>query len=248
MDQYIIFGGGSFLGCIFDLIHAQNGQVAKIYQNIPEVLKHRELSIRDRVSLLGYDVEIYDSLDSFEPADGYKYVLGFPTVQKYKLLDKLKGKFGITLTSLIHPTAYIGSNVHIGEGVTLLPNVIIDTNAYLDDFCVVNKAAVIGHEAKIGKYSLIAPSATIAGSSTIGDKCFIGMNSCILDGKMIGDWTIIGAGSVVTKDIEEGVVALGAPAKIIKNNDEINFEKYLAKKEYHITDNSDVSMGLSYHS
>ncbi len=51
----------------------------------------------------------------------------------------------------------------------------------------------------------------------IGNSCWIGMNSIILPGVHLGDMTIVGAGSVVTKSFPEGnIVIAGNPAKIIK--------------------------------
>lgn len=52
----------------------------------------------------------------------------------------------------------------------------------------------------------------------IGKKCFIGANAIIMPGVIIGDSVIIGAGSVVTKDVSNGCMVAGNPAKIIKNN------------------------------
>lgn len=51
----------------------------------------------------------------------------------------------------------------------------------------------------------------------IGNKCWIGMNSIVLPGVLLGDNTVVGAGSVVTKSFPQGnVVIAGNPAKIIK--------------------------------
>lgn len=52
----------------------------------------------------------------------------------------------------------------------------------------------------------------------IGDKCWIGMNAVILPGVVLGENTIVGAGSIVTKSFQEGhCVVAGNPAKIIKH-------------------------------
>lgn len=58
----------------------------------------------------------------------------------------------------------------------------------------------------------------------IGKNCFIGMNSIILPGLEIEDQSIVGAGSVVTKDVPPNTVVAGNPAKIIKQN--IKLDKY----------------------
>ena len=53
---------------------------------------------------------------------------------------------------------------------------------------------------------------------TIGSGCFIGSRATILRGVTIGDNVIIGAGSIVTKDLPDNVFAAGMPAKIISSN------------------------------
>ena len=50
----------------------------------------------------------------------------------------------------------------------------------------------------------------------IGDNVWIGMNSCILPGVEIGNNSIIGSGSVVTKNIPENEIWVGNPAKFIR--------------------------------
>lgn len=68
-------------------------------------------------------------------------------------------------------------------------------------------------------------------STFIGKNCFIGMNSVILSGIRIGDNVIIGAGSILTKDVPNNCIVAGNPAKIIKND--IMTKKYgvLIKKD-----------------
>jgi acetyltransferase-like isoleucine patch superfamily enzyme len=50
----------------------------------------------------------------------------------------------------------------------------------------------------------------------IGRKCFIGARSIILKGVRIGDGAVVGAGSVVTRDVADGVIVAGNPASIIR--------------------------------
>lgn len=58
----------------------------------------------------------------------------------------------------------------------------------------------------------------------IGKRCFIGANSIVMCGITIGDEVIVGAGSVVTKDVPSGCIVAGNPARIIREN--IHTTKY----------------------
>lgn len=54
--------------------------------------------------------------------------------------------------------------------------------------------------------------------TVIGDNCFIGTRSIIMPGITIGNQVIVGAGSVVTKDVPNNCIVAGNPAKIIRQN------------------------------
>ena len=61
---------------------------------------------------------------------------------------------------------------------------------------------------------------------TIGNNVWIGAHVCVLPGVTIGDNTVIGAGSIVTKNIPANVLAAGNPCKVIRNITEEDKLKY----------------------
>jgi acetyltransferase-like isoleucine patch superfamily enzyme len=69
---------------------------------------------------------------------------------------------------------------------------------------------------QIGDFSTIQPSAVIAGGCKLGSCVTIGIGAKLINNVTIGDDTIIGAGSVVTKNIPSGVVAFGNPCRVIR--------------------------------
>jgi acetyltransferase-like isoleucine patch superfamily enzyme len=60
------------------------------------------------------------------------------------------------------------------------------------------------------------------GDIIIEDEVWLGVGVTVLDGVKIGKGAVVGAGSVVTKDIPEGAIAFGVPARVIKMRGEIN--------------------------
>ena len=88
------------------------------------------------------------------------------------------------------------AKISIGKGTYIAPNVGLITANH--DFNNLN----IWSEAK---------------PITIGEKCWIGMNTVVLPGVILGNHTIVGAGSVVTKSFSEGnCIIAGNPAKLIR--------------------------------
>lgn len=68
----------------------------------------------------------------------------------------------------------------------------------------------------LGDFATVNPGVNIAGCCQISARVTIGAGAVVLDKISIGAGSIIGAGSVVTKPIPPGVVAYGAPAKVIR--------------------------------
>lgn len=110
-----------------------------------------------------------------------------------------------------------GKNIHIGKGV------FINAGCKLQDQggIYIGDNSLIGHNTVIATLSHgMLPNERgdlIPSPVHIGKGVWIGSGSIILPGVTIGDNAVIGAGSVVTKDIPADMVAVGAPAKVIRS-------------------------------
>ncbi|MCR5599104.1 MAG: sugar O-acetyltransferase [Lachnospiraceae bacterium] len=107
---------------------------------------------------------------------------------------------------------------------------------------------------KIGKNAQIAPNVSIytAGhpihpdsrnsgyeygiAITIGDNVWIGGNVCILPGVNIGNDVVIGAGSVVTKDLPDNVIAAGNPCRIVRDITDDDRDYYYKNLKFDVDD------------
>jgi len=140
---------------------------------------------------------------------------GFP-----KLIDKIHEKTShndnLLYPNIVHPTAYVGSEITLNNGIVLCPGAVISVDTFIGKHNVFNWNCTVGHDAIIGDYCVFNPSCNISGSTKIGSRVLVGTGAQVLQGLSICDDVVIGAGAVVTKDITEPGVYVGMPAHRIK--------------------------------
>jgi len=108
----------------------------------------------------------------------------------------------------------IGNNVRIGSYVCVDRGNMHDT--IVGDNVKIDNLVHIAHNVNINKNTMIVAGSVICGSVKIGKNCFVGANSTIREHLTIGDNVVIGMGSVVTKNIPDGEIWAGNPAKFLK--------------------------------
>lgn len=121
-----------------------------------------------------------------------------------------------------------GRHVHFGKSVYANSNLTLvdDTHIYVGDYTMFGPNVVLataGHpvlpELRPLAYQYNMPI-------HIGKNCWLGAGVIVLPGVTIGDNSVIGAGSVVTKDIPANVVAVGNPCKVLREINEHDKEYY----------------------
>ena len=129
-----------------------------------------------------------------------------------------------------------GHHVHFGKNVYANFNLTLvdDTHIYVGDYTMLGPNVVIataGHpilpELREQGYQYNAPV-------HIGKNCWLGAGVIVLPGITIGDNVVVGAGSVVTKDLPSGVVAVGNPCNILRKIGEHDKEYYFKDKKIDI--------------
>ncbi len=121
-----------------------------------------------------------------------------------------------------------GKHVHFGKGVYANFNLTLvdDTHIYVGDYTMIGPNVVLataGHpilsELRPDAYQFNLPI-------HIGRNCWLGAGVIVLPGITIGDNSVIGAGSVVTKDIPANVVAVGNPCRVLREINDHDREYY----------------------
>ncbi len=124
----------------------------------------------------------------------------------------------IEFETIIHPTAIINRSVKLGNGCIIHPRVTIANEVSLGDFVVAAVASTIGPYAKIGNYSMITSHVLVLTGCEIGESVFIGSNTCITEGVKIGNLARIGVGSIVGRNVNEKIFAMGNPLRLLGPN------------------------------
>ena len=149
------------------------------------------------------------------------------------LLKDIFGNVGENVWIVPPLTAAVGKYVSIGEGTYANMNLTL-----IDDWQIT-----------IGKHVLIGPNVTLCTTGhsihpkhradgmysfpiTIEDNVWLGANVIVLPGVTIGENSVIGAGSVVTRDIPANVIAFGSPCKVYREINDHDAEYYFRDRRF----------------
>ena len=203
--------------------------MSKLIKNLRKVKKNLRHSYwSHRLGLLGSEAEI-ESGAHFE----------YP--ERIKIGDQCR----ISRHALLRANTEADTAIHLGSGVSVKENALINTNqgevligddTWLGPFSLIygNGGVVIGSHVMIASHCAIntvshhadrldipmSKQGIYTAPVTIEDDVWIGIGAVILQGVRIGTGSIVGAGAVVTRDVEPGTVVAGIPARVIRQRGE----------------------------
>jgi len=126
-------------------------------------------------------------------------------------------KAGIQLATLIHPSAKLSQYVAIGKGSIICADAVLTTNIELGLSCIINPCCFIGHDTNLKDFVSLMPGVRVAGEVTVETGSFLGIGSTVINRTSIGEWSYIGAGATVVTSIAPYSLAVGVPARVLKN-------------------------------
>lgn len=205
MKDIVILGSGGFAKEVLFLIEEINRN-----QPIWNFLGFIDKTVGEKIGykeVIGDDDYLIDIDKTLHVAFG----IGNPAVLRGLSL-KLSQNHHLQFPNLIHPNV-IGNwkAIDLGQGNIICSSNTFTTNITIGDYNIINLDCTVGHDTVIGNCNVINPSVNISGGVTLKDECLLGTNSVILQNLQVESKVVIGASGLVTKDILEQGVYVGAP-------------------------------------
>jgi len=214
---YGVYGASGFGKEVIPLVYASLKEPSNLFfiDDIPK-----------KKFLMGYKILTFEEFLAIN-ADNYYVTIAIANGYIRKKLTEKCIKNGVKLFNVKANNVVIMDNVNLGHGYILCPFVTLTSNIKIGKCFHANIYSYVAHDCIIGDFVTFAPCVKCNGNVHIEDYVYIGTGAIIFQGMpdkplVIGRGSIIGAGSVVTKDVPSNVVAYGSPAKIQKElNDEL---------------------------
>ena len=165
-------------------------------------------------------IQVFEYLEAKEKyGEHLEVVIGIGELDIRESKFDLLKKDDIVTPTLIHPDIHIPETTDIGAGVVVQYGCFVSCGVIISDHVYIQPLAAIGHDDIIGENCIISSYTSLAGNVHIGNNTYVAPGTIIKEGINIGAFSIIGLGSIVHRDIPDRVIALGNPARPMKNNE-----------------------------
>ena len=218
-EDVIIMGAGGHAKVIADIIHKSGDNVLGFLDDTKEkgniIIKDINLKVIGKVD---------ECVKISKINSNVKFIIAIGNNQiRKQISERYKD---IEYYTAIHPSAQIALDVEIEEGTAIMANACINTSAKIGKHCIINTGAIVEHDNQIENYVHISPNGTCCGTVKIGELTHIGAGAIVKNNINITSECVIGAGTIVVKDINEKGTYIGVPAKKMKEKlKDVDYER-----------------------
>lgn len=208
MVKWYIYGAGGLGVETMDILMQMNAASGR--QDIQPVFT---VDSPEAAEVAGYPVTGFDNV---VPGSLVTIAVGEPEL-RYELRNKVLAA-GLTLSSVISPSAFISPLADIGDGAIIAPFCSVQARSSIGENVAVNSATIVGHDVVVETDTVLSSMVNLGGATTVGSRSYIGMGALAKERLSIGHSTIVGMGSVVYTDVPDEVICVGNPARVSRRN------------------------------
>lgn len=118
--------------------------------------------------------------------------------------------------TFIHPKAYVAPTVKMGPGCVVMPCAIVQPGTLMGKCCRVMVGAIVGHNNHIGNYCFFAGGSITGAYLNVGDAVHVSINATVREFLKLENYSTVGMGAVLLKNMAEGEIWIGNPARLYK--------------------------------
>lgn len=148
-----------------------------------------------------------------------RYVNMRDRMEKYYNMKRL----GYHMTNYVSARARVEPEVQMGENNIIFGQAHLGFGGTLGSNNVIRQQVYLGHNFNVGNCNILKSGVRIGGYSHITDYCFVGLGAVVKEEIRMERGSLIGAGSVIIRNVEPYSVNVGNPGRIIKYNDPEDF-------------------------
>jgi len=115
--------------------------------------------------------------------------------------------------SVIDRAALLAEDASVGAGSFVGAFALVDAGARVGRHAGLWPAAQVGHDALLEDFVFVGRAGIVSGRCHVGRGAYIGAGAVIRDGCRVGSFAVVGAGAVVVRDVPDGAVVAGNPAR-----------------------------------
>lgn len=120
---------------------------------------------------------------------------------------------GAPLASVLHPASIVSRHAELGAGCAVFARAVVNAGARVGDGVILNTGCTVEHDCVLEDFVHVGPNAGLGGGVHVGRQSWIGLGANVNHLICIGSDSIVGSGATVVRDVGDGMIAVGTPAR-----------------------------------
>ncbi|MDM4718591.1 acetyltransferase [Micromonospora sp. WMMA1363] len=162
---------------------------------------------------------ILGGTDALAGMSGTQVVVCVGNPRNYVARQRIVERLGLPVeryATIVHPTADVGAGSVLGPGSVLLAGVVLTADVTVGEHVAVMPHVVLTHDDQVSDHVTIASGVRLGGGATLRRGAYVGAGALVREGVTVGAGSLVGMGSVVLRDVPDGEIWAGNPARRLR--------------------------------